>query len=111
MFKNKGTNTQNSTTFFVKYKLEQDLMRLNGTNKMKHFTLVYKVGMVMTGLERYEPFKFVGNDIDKSCLPFMSNNQWYFQTRYCYHSISLCPILSHSFSSQMAISLTLTPGS
>jgi hypothetical protein len=41
-------------------------MRLNGTNELKQLNLVHKVGMVMTGLEQYEPFKFVGNNIDKS---------------------------------------------
>ncbi len=54
----------------------------DGTNKIKQ----------LNDLEKQLLFKFVGNSIDEFCLPFMSNNQWYFQTKYCHHSISFCPI-------------------
>ncbi len=63
-------------------------MRFYGTNEIKQ----------LNGHERELLFKFVGNSIDESCLPFMSGNQQYFQAQYHYCSISSCPVLSHLFS-------------
>ncbi len=62
-------------------------MRFNGTNEIKQ----------LNGLERQILFKFVVSSIDESHLPFMSRNQRYFQTQCRYRSISVHPILSHSF--------------
>jgi hypothetical protein len=73
-------------------------MRFNGTNEIKQFNLVYKLGMVMNNHEQEIPFLLIWNGIIDSRLPFIIGNQWYFQKHYCSHSISFPSVPSHSFS-------------
>jgi hypothetical protein len=62
----------------------------------------------MTKSESYVLFKFIGNSFNESRLLFTNGNPHYFQNQCHYHSVSFCPVLSHSVPfifSRKAISL------
>jgi len=64
----------------------------------------------MTKSKQYLPFKFIVNGFNDSHLPFTIGNQLDFQNQYHYHSISFCPVLSHSLLFHSILSWWERPG-